>query len=173
MSPERRRAIQAIVDRLLDFFQISIPVDLENLVVQLGGKINYTSLESDLDGLIQKVGFAFQISIDNNKPKSRNNFTIAHELGHLFLHMGFLIDDDKWNSLVDFKDSYARKGFSLQESEANEFAACLLMPKNLFIKKCYELEQNGKVDVSKLSEYFSVSADAAEMRGKWLGLFSW
>lgn len=26
----------------------------------------------------------------------RRNFMTAHELGHLFLHMGFRINDDKW-----------------------------------------------------------------------------
>ena len=70
----------------------------------------------------------------------RHNFTIAHELGHYFLghklNDGSLIcdryniseeDDGKLNSVI--------------EQEANYFAACLLMPKNMFIKSFVEIMQ--------------------------------
>jgi Zn-dependent peptidase ImmA (M78 family) len=173
MSPARRKSIQTMVDQILEFLNIQVPVDLYSLIAKLGGEIEEVKLDSDLDGLIRKKGNSFIIQINNSKPSFRKNFTIAHELGHLFLHMGFLIDDEKWNSLTEFEDSYARKGFSKEESEANEFAASLLMPSQLFIDKVHSVVNNNKVNLDDLAKFFNVSSEAVRIRGRWLGVFSW
>ena len=60
----------------------------------------------------------------------KKRFTIAHELGHVELHKNvqpLFLDND--NTLEYFKKGH-------QETEANEFASELLMPKNLFLKEC-------------------------------------
>jgi hypothetical protein len=63
-------------------------------------------------------------------PKRR--FVLAHELGHMLLHPG---------KEVGFEDDYLtleayKKG--PQEIEANDFAASLLMPEELFRKACFK-----------------------------------
>jgi Zn-dependent peptidase ImmA (M78 family) len=32
----------------------------------------------------------------NDKARARRNFSVAHELGHLFLHMGYIVSPEKW-----------------------------------------------------------------------------
>lgn len=79
------------------------------------------------DGSIRKQDDGFIIYISPFQSTERRKFTIAHELGHLFLHMGYRINSDLWNKQMDA--TYYRAGDSLLEYQANEFAAALLMPK--------------------------------------------
>jgi Zn-dependent peptidase ImmA (M78 family) len=53
---------------------------------------------------------------------SREIFTLAHEIGHVILHL-----DDK-NSFIDDSASINGRSTDEKEQEANYFAACLLMP---------------------------------------------
>lgn len=71
------------------------------------------------------------IKINKNIPYlGKKRFTIAHEIGHLILHrhiQPLFLDDD--STLEYFKKGH-------QESEANEFAAELLMPEAQFKREC-------------------------------------
>jgi Zn-dependent peptidase ImmA (M78 family) len=71
------------------------------------------------------------IKINKNIPyPGKKRFTLAHEIGHLILHKNvqpLFLDDD--STLEYFKKGH-------QESEANEFAAELLMPEVQFKKEC-------------------------------------
>jgi Zn-dependent peptidase ImmA (M78 family) len=64
------------------------------------------------------------------RPEGRVRFSIAHELGHFYLpeHRKRIKSGDVHNSITDYgsKDPF--------ESEADRFAASLLMPKELFIE---------------------------------------
>lgn len=59
---------------------------------------------------------------------------------------------------------------NIKDEEANYFALCILMPKNIFIKKFNDLE--GKIDykIQKLAYYFGVSKLAVYIRANMLGL---
>ena len=82
----------------------------------------------------------------------RARFTIAHEIGHFFLHPKERLSLNRSQlKLAAFIDP---------EWQANEFAACLLMPKEL-IAACH--------DVNTVVEAFGVSAAAAEYRMRRLG----
>lgn len=82
----------------------------------------------------------------------RDNFTIAHELGHYFIHyMG-----DKTQNV------FYRYGTGPQEVTANKFAAAFLMPKNDFQDKAKEFNNS----VLKLAAFFQVSTSAVENRIK-------
>ena len=77
----------------------------------------------------------------------RDRFTIAHEIGHYFLH-----------SLAGERKICAnREGSNLVEWEANWFAASFLMPKYLIEEKNYSNE-------NIIAEAFGVSKDAAKYR---------
>lgn len=170
MTYEQREQIKIIVDSLIKILKIDCPVDLENLVHELGGKINNEIPNDYLDGMVTKdCNGSFIISLSENQCYERRRFTIAHELGHLFLHMGFPQTD--WNPE---KKTFFRSGYSELEYQANEFAACLLMPKNEFIKIVKEnLDNDGNVFTIKVAHYFKVSESAVINRGKWLGVFEW
>lgn len=100
----------------------------------------------------------FNILVNNNQSKTRQYFTIAHELGHYFLHKTTLtkknIIEDKVFSL------YRKEGNSNKiEVDANHFAAELIMPEKL-VKEIWE---NLK-DIDNCAEIFNVSTLAMNIR---------
>jgi Zn-dependent peptidase ImmA (M78 family) len=69
---------------------------------------------------------ANKIAISNEYSESSKRFTLAHELGHWLLHPGETHHRDR---AIDHHADNA--GLSLEEREANYFAACYLMPEKL------------------------------------------
>lgn len=171
MNIQMRRQIDQLAGSIQKVYRIDIPIDdMEKVVKTLGGTIEVDS--NIIDGKIQKTRQSFKIILGNydfNSP--RNRFTIAHELGHLFLHMGYKIDVDRWEH-VD-KDIYNRLGFSQEESQANEFAAAFLMPSNQFYAQIEKETQDSIIDIPALARYFQVSQLAAINRAKFLDIVSW
>lgn len=172
MNIEERDYINRIAERLIKELGISVPVtDLEGVVRQLGGKIEENrTLRDAYAGTIKKTGrTSFEISISPYQSELRKRFTIAHELGHLFLHMGYLLDPSLWKEQNE--RTYTRFGTSEEEYQANEFAAALLMPREEFEKTVDELSDGKTIDVKKVADHFNVSVSAAKNRGCFLGLF--
>lgn len=107
--------------------------DLEPFVRRLGGVIRYQSWLEATDGGSLEVfpdrpgtedEPKFVIRISPNVGNLRNRFTIAHELGHFFLHAGIGTKPIQVN----------RDGSGRVEWEANWFAAGFLMPEDQFRK---------------------------------------
>lgn len=73
----------------------------------------------------------------SGRPKGRVNFSIAHELGHFYLphHRQQLLEGEMHNSTSNFRSA------ADQEREADEFAANLLMPRDLFIAEVRRYRQ--------------------------------
>lgn len=71
------------------------------------------------------------------RPEGRVRFSIAHELGHFYIpeHRQRLLKGDMHNSQSDFRSKDPR------ELEADEFAANLLMPKELFVAEVRRFRQ--------------------------------
>lgn len=88
----------------------------------------------------------------------KKNFILAHEIGHFILHKNIMpVFSDTNKTLSD----WYKKGN--HEKEANEFAAALLMPEQLFRKKI----DNRKLELSlieEISKYFMVSMTTAFLR---------
>lgn len=172
MERSRRLEINDLalkVRRALDLDKTPFLVD--EAVTRLGGSI--VSIQSDADAFVRKEGDAFVIGLAE-QPPTRRRFSIAHELGHLFLHMGYLIDKSRWESIKEYQDSPKfRYGFSEEEYEAHEFAGSILMPADEFRAAVRELSNDGRTPLGPLAAKFEVSPDAARTRGQWLGLFEW
>ena len=82
----------------------------------------------------------------------RDRFTIAHEMGHYYLH-----------SLAGERKIWAdRKGSGPVEWEANWFAASFLMPR-------YLIKKHKISTVSEMMDAFGVSSQAAELRLEYNG----
>lgn len=171
MDNATRTMINSLTQDILDSFNIQIPIqDIDKLVVSLGGSVQTDY--SFTDGAVVKEGDSFRILVSPFQDEKRRRFTIAHELGHLFLHMGYLTNEELWKRQDD--NIYHRLGSSEKEYQANEFAAAFLMPKKEYLKKMNEyLVGNNKVNTSKIAEYFNVSVEAASNRGKFLGYLKW
>ncbi|WP_285823979.1 ImmA/IrrE family metallo-endopeptidase [Schaedlerella arabinosiphila] len=171
---EMRKLIGDLTKDVIKAYNIVTPItDIERVVRTIGGGIRLDwSLGAYSDGSIRKSSDnSFEIAVSPLQPTTRKNFTIAHELGHLFLHMGYQIDDELWNQQDE--RVYFREGNSNMEYEANEFAAALLMPEDEY-RKIMDLHTEGDlVDTGEIAKYFHVSVNAASNRGKWLGYLSW
>jgi Zn-dependent peptidase ImmA (M78 family) len=84
------------------------------------------------------------------RPRGRVNFSIAHELGHFFLpsHREQLLAGEMHNSVSDFRSTRR------QEQEADDFAANLLMPRELFRAEVQRFRQRvcTLAEMSKLAD---------------------
>ena len=121
MTNQKRKSIDRLAYQLRTALEVTTPVDLVEIVEKLGGKVRILALrENYASGKVTKVDDSFEICVNPSDVDYRVRFTIAHELGHLFIHMGFLIDDTKWASVGEYIDSsYYRQGHSEEEYEAN------------------------------------------------------
>jgi Zn-dependent peptidase ImmA (M78 family) len=176
MTRQRREAIYTVSEKIRSILKLKTPVDLYSTVKDvLNGDCIEDKLDEDIAGKIEKKDNTFKITLNITDSPKRKNFTLAHELGHLFLHMGYLLDMEKWNSIDEYIDSpYYRMGYSEEEYEANHFAGSLLMPENEyhhFVKE--NISPQRTISIPALSDHFNVSDDAALTRGRWLGIFSW
>lgn len=170
MNISTRKMINSLAEDILEIYNISVPVEnIFEVVKILGGTIQKEN--SFLDGTVERDGDGFRIIISSFQDEKRERFTIAHELGHLFLHMGYKTNQKLWERQIN--NTYHRIGNSEKEYQANEFAAAFLMPASEYIKVLKKLEKNGMVDTSKIAEYFKVSVEAASNRGKFLGYLRW
>lgn len=138
------------------------------LTTKKGGSLELEEVNRGVRrGLITKKGGSFEIWVDPFRSKKRRKFAIAHELGHLFIHMGYRINDEIWNEQDE--RPYYRYGNTEMEYQANEFAGALLMPRQQYYEVMNRFTKGNIVDTAKIAEHFHVSVDAASNRGKWLG----
>lgn len=132
---------------------------IEYVKKQLHGKIEYTDTPKDSAGGSISVDSRDNFTIFLSKATShkRDVFTIAHELGHYFLHSRLGEIKLKANRSEDIDEA---------EREANSFAAAFLMPEKK-LRKIYA-EKDG--NISALAEAFKVSLTAMNWRCINLGL---
>jgi len=178
MDSVRKAHIANFAEKLRNGLNLNSPVDLQLVVSKLGGRLEEFREEfgGEAEAYVRKTGDSFAIATRyEGAPKVRERFSIAHEIGHLFVHLGYKVDPELWNSIDEgYLDSVKhRLGYNQEEFEANEFAASLLMPKDEFVKVA-KLNLNGQeFDLDKIADHFGVSRQAAKVRGQWLGIFSW
>jgi len=162
--------------------EIKAPVDIEGIIGALDIEIKHDFLleNDDVIGRIEFVNDKAVISINpqQNRYLPRRRFTLAHELGHYFLHSSktkkSFTDSMKTMSRTEsYWDSY--------ESEANTFAAQLLMPKDLILTEgesivgAYKAENRTdtmpiSIFIEKMARKFEVSYKAMEYRLKNLSI---
>lgn len=173
MDYRTREFINEVAEAVIDYYSIPTPItDIDEIVTRIGGRIVTTMTTPSLSGgSISKSGDSFEMCVDPLQTEERRNFTIAHELGHLFIHMGYRINDEIWNEQDE--KPYYRYGNTEMEYQANEFAGALLMPRKEYRKIMEQHTDGNIVDTAKIAEYFHVSVDAAANRGKWLGYLEW
>lgn len=173
MNYQTRKFINELADNIRMAFHIETPIlDMSEIVSRMQGNLIQTSHGVDISsGFIRKKDDSFEIVVPFSQSEVRKNFTIAHELGHLFLHMGYIIAPDIWQG-QDNKE-YHRYGISEAESQANEFAAAFLMPQVEYKRVMEDNCQGNLVNTANIAKHFNVSIEAAANRGKWLGYLQW
>lgn len=146
----------------------TIPIDPVLLANRLGVKVlNAKFWDDNLVGTIEKRGDDMRILVKQSDPPSRKRFTIAHELGHLFLHLAddgeYLDKEANLFRLRDGDDTTIQN--RSQEIQANMFASSLLMPEEEVRRYWAE-----RPSIRELARIFRVSNAAMGYRVASLGL---
>lgn len=125
--------------------------------MKLGAYIKEKELEGSEAWLVKKGNNAIITINKNTLEEGRKRFAIAHELGHLELH------SDSQIVLCTEKDMFLWNESNVQEVEANEFAAHLLMPEEFFAPRLKKTSPNMTI-VSKLAQEFRTTLTATALR---------
>lgn len=135
----------------------------ENVDVILIAKVNnidieYDILDSSKSGYLKNINNRWVIGVNKLHNRKRQRFTIAHELGHYFMHK---------DKNVDYEDAtfFRIDNSSSIEYAANEFAAKLLMPE----ERIRKVISDGEKSLENLSTIFDVSIAAIKYRAISLG----
>lgn len=132
--------------------------NLPKLLEAIGGRVHHTEeLFAAEASRVNAVG-DFEIIIPPLTSARRDRFTIAHEIGHYFLHYLYA---EETKPVV-----FGRGASNQAETEANVFAASLLMPEEPF----KALFKSVSTDWWAISEVFEVSPSAAQVRAQALQL---
>lgn len=119
--------LKNLVRDLSKCYEIKYPIeDIEKVVRKMGGRIVHQSTPLYSTG-IKKVDDSFEIYVSpflyDNRTNQRTRL-IAHELGNLFLHMGYLTNKKLWDCQKNDKFYNPRGVKDIQLS--NEFAELFL-----------------------------------------------
>ena len=165
-----RNMIETIAQLVREKLKLSTPIDMISAVRALGGQCVPVAT-TEYDAKIETVNTRdsqFIINYAENQADERIRFSIAHELGHLFLHM--LQQDGCLSTDTYFRGKQSNRSFV--EWEANEFAASLLMPKDEFVTFCRDQQnEDDSIDLDCVAKYFGVTQQATYVRGKVLDLW--
>jgi Zn-dependent peptidase ImmA (M78 family) len=147
-------------------------VDVDFLAKQEGIDIIEEDFENGtLSGFLQIKTNSGQpvIAISKSDKLTRQRFTIAHELGHYFLHksQSIHVDDLETAELILYRDTKSSHASHINEIQANQFAAELLMPSQMIKIDVENLrkQNKGMSDiVEKLAFQYKVSQSAMAIR---------
>lgn len=146
---------------LVKQYQESAPVNLKGLAQSLGLKVLGATLDPGISGEIRpdRSTNSFVIRVDRHEPRTRQRFTVAHEIAHYLLHkeeIGDGITDDFL---------YRSRLTSSREAEANRLAADILMPMEMFRQKWTELGGvSSEENIQAMADFFDVSKAAIRIR---------
>jgi Zn-dependent peptidase ImmA (M78 family) len=145
---------------IINQYREKAPVDVKAILKKLGIKVHEVDLGKSISGAIEKSrGGVYTISVNSADSLTRKRFTMAHELGHYMLHRDKIGDGITDNRMYRANEANCRIG-SKEETQANQFAANLLMPKELI----ESLQVQGIKDEGELAEILSVSLQALNIR---------
>lgn len=151
---------------LLNNDMYKIPVDVVKIAKANGIIVYEGDLEKNISGAIRydKETKKFEILVNKNDAKERKRFTIAHEIGHFFLHKELLISDEVHIDIM-YRMPNDDEEQKRREKDVDYFAGALLMNKTL-LEKMY----NENSTIAELAELFDVSVSAMTVRLDILGL---
>jgi Zn-dependent peptidase ImmA (M78 family) len=142
------------------------PIPVERLARQLGVEVRREPFEGDLSGMLFREGDRAIVGVNSSHSRSRQRFTIAHEIGHLELHDREGIHLDRKFPIVRQRDKRSSLAIDPKEIEANGFAAELLMPAAMLEDDIRDADPFYEDDelTSWLADRYEVSMQAMAIR---------
>lgn len=170
MKKETLEQIEEFAQSLHAKFDIrQVPVPVEEIAEQLNIRVKRAPSNEFSGMLLRKDGKAL-IGINSDESSVRQRFTIAHELGHFFLHPAKDV-------FVDYRDNHYKGNEgdpvrNLKERTANVFASAFLIPRKLIIEDVSRIIKEGifESEVIALARKYEVSREAMNYRLLNLGL---
>lgn len=133
---------------------VAPPVDVHGIIHRLGIHLVQAS-NFDWSGAVRSDDTGAWIYCHAEHSNVRQRFTLAHELGHLLLHdVGVAFRDHTFSG-------------NPRETEANRFAAALLIPRRMLLR-----EADGTRTAEVLAGIFQVSAPAMDIELERAGIVS-
>lgn len=162
-----------VIREALGLDATSFTFDIKKIIKILGG----TLIEKhDLIGYasVEKSGEeSFVITVKKSivgTPMAR--FSIAHELGHLFLHMGYYTSTQKWVKIGIGETYLTGAGkYTYNEEAADIFGAAFLMPENEFCVIAEEHSDDESYFIDEIAEKYGLPIERIETRGYHIGLW--
>jgi Zn-dependent peptidase ImmA (M78 family) len=162
----RAAAVLAEFERVYHYDgALPVPVDeiAENMARLLVTEVDFATVAHVPEGkklsgmlLCEPVNRIFVNEVEARRSPGRRRFTVAHELGHWYLHANPSCDTqfERFCRPADLRtDTHV-------EGQANAFAAALLMPRTLLEEQAAASRYN----VPLLAKRFDVSAPAMRLR---------
>jgi Zn-dependent peptidase ImmA (M78 family) len=138
----------------------SAPIPVEEIAQKNDIAIGTTASDKFSGVLLRKDDGTSYIAVNDKESPARQRFTIAHELGHYFLHTNK-------QTFVDFRGNDENVIRNPKERQANQFAAALLMPKKILQNDIKTIAAEDGVTeelVSFLAGKYKVSEEAMNYR---------
>lgn len=143
------------------------PIDNLQYILESNGIIvtGFRDVDTHIDAFSQQITvndkkiFIIALAI-GNKPIERLRFDMAHELGHILMHV--------WG---ENNEDVSRDEFNAREKQANMFASALLLPRETFVRSVSAYPSD--VDFYKsLKKKWKVSIQAMMYRTRQIGIIS-
>lgn len=152
----KEKLVRKIASRVIAKYNLFPPIDVESVIKKRGIIYREENLATNADGYSDLSDTNLKIILNSQmKYEPRKRFTIAHELGHIFIGW----HDDV--TLCKTDNEYSEHNMlDIQEREANVFASELLMPTN-WVKNI--LEKLGQDRIESVVKVLSQEANTSIM----------
>ena len=155
-------AVIKMACRIIKKHALTVPFDLDELVSKYAD-LKYMPIPiGGVDGTcvhLKTPGKRTKVIVNTNAPRTRQKFTLAHELGHIIIpwHCGTIVDD------VQAMNPNDQSRYAQIEREANYFASELLMPYDWMLS-LYKQNPDREYLSTQLCIHCGVSEEAAQIR---------
>lgn len=126
-------------------------VDIVAVAKEMGYSVFIANLKEDIRDMVVYDNEEHSIYINRDDSTEQKKFAIARGISHILLHR-----DENQECFVDYKN---KTTYNSKEYELDNFAAALLMPKELVYKAWYKTER-----VKDFAKVMGVSQGAAAIR---------
>lgn len=178
MTQKSKELVRKLVDNLIitqeNYDIYDIINDLKGFIERFDVKVFYSNMEgfvipSQISGysIVNKQRKP-EIVINANDSIQRQRFTMARELGHIIMHWNWLANKEQGLTEGSFKVTFRKIELgtiitNIQEVQANEFAAELLLPHQLIMNIIGDIQSIKANPIlfetikQRISEAFNVS----------------
>ncbi|MCE3037472.1 ImmA/IrrE family metallo-endopeptidase [Helicobacter sp. faydin-H20] len=153
----------------------SIPIDIKDILrnklgIHIDEKMEWDKLS--FDGCVYLKDNYPEIWLNTSMPEGRQNFTLAHELGHIINDILPNIEQCHQDVIKDnYETLYRRGNTDKKEIRANQFAAEFLMPSQFIAQEAKAIVESKDFKelglnevIQRMADRFRVSFDAMKWR---------